>query len=106
MIDFAKFAKYSTPGPRYTSYPTAVEFHSEFDCNAYEAELQKSDTTYAHIPLSIYTHLPFCRSACYFCGCNVIYTSKEDKKSRYIHYLKKELALLAQKFNTKREVVQ
>lgn len=106
MIDFAKFAKYSTPGPRYTSYPTAVEFHSEFDCNAYEVELQKSDTKYAHIPLSLYTHLPFCRSACYFCGCNVIYTSKEDKKTRYIQYLKKELALLSQKCNTKREVVQ
>lgn len=106
MIDFAKFAKYSTPGPRYTSYPTAVEFHSEFDCNVYESQLLKSDTQYAHIPLSLYTHLPFCRSACYFCGCNVIYTSKEEKKARYIQYLKKELALLSQKCNTKREVVQ
>lgn len=106
MIDFAKFAKYSTPGPRYTSYPTAVEFHSEFDCKVYEAQLQRSDTQYTHIPLSLYTHLPFCRSACYFCGCNVIYTSKEEKKARYIQYLKKELALLSQKCNTKREVVQ
>ena len=51
-------------------------------------------------------HLPFCKSACYFCGCNVIYTSKEDKKDRYIQYLQKELRLLADSMNTQREVVQ
>lgn len=106
MIDFAKFAAYSKPGPRYTSYPTAVEFHSDFDAKQYRENLQASDKQYAHIPLSVYVHLPFCRSACYFCGCNVVYTSKEEKKARYIGYFKKELALLAQNMNTTREVVQ
>lgn len=106
MIDFEKFAAYSKPGPRYTSYPTAVEFHNNFSSKEYIENLQLSDEKYAHIPLSIYAHLPFCRSACYFCGCNVVYTSKEDKKTRYIEYFKKELALLADKTNTKREVVQ
>ena len=56
--------------------------------------------------MSLYTHLPFCRSACYFCGCNVIFTSKEDKKVRYIEYLKKELNLLKDVLNTNREVTQ
>jgi len=57
-------------------------------------------------PISLYFHLPFCRSACYFCGCNVVYTSKEDKKKRYIDYLEKELAILAGHLDTSREVIQ
>ncbi|WP_066386917.1 oxygen-independent coproporphyrinogen III oxidase [Helicobacter himalayensis] len=104
MIDFQKYVRYSKPGPRYTSYPTAVEFSNAFESSAYKEALKRADLT--KIPLSLYTHLPFCRSACYFCGCNVIYTSKEEKKPRYIEYLKKELALLKQSFDTTREVVQ
>ena len=103
MIDFAKFTKYSKPGPRYTSYPTALEFSDTFDLNSYitELEKQKSDT-----PLSLYFHLPFCRSACYFCGCNVVFTSKEDKKERYITYLEKEMQILSKHLDMNREVIQ
>jgi oxygen-independent coproporphyrinogen-3 oxidase len=54
----------------------------------------------------LYVHLPFCRSACYFCGCNVVFTSKEEKLSRYIDYLKKEIDLLAEHIDTSREVIQ
>jgi len=103
MIDFDKFAKYSKAGPRYTSYPTAPEFNEAFDAKAYVAILEKQDKKR---PISLYFHLPFCRSACYFCGCNVVYTSKEDKKERYIDYLEKELAILAQHLDTSREVIQ
>lgn len=103
MIDFDKFSKYSKPGPRYTSYPTAPEFHEGFGAKEYVEILEKQDKTR---PLSLYFHLPFCRSACYFCGCNVVYTSKEDKKERYIDYLEKELAILAQHLDTSREVIQ
>ncbi len=103
MIDFDKFSKYSKPGPRYTSYPTAVEFNEEFNYLAYEEELKKQNPKR---PLSLYFHLPFCRSACYFCGCNVVYTSKEDKKERYIDYLQKEMEILAKYLDTKREVIQ
>ncbi len=102
-IDFEKFSKYSKPGPRYTSYPTAPEFHEGFDDIAYIKELESQDKSK---PLSLYFHLPFCRSACYFCGCNVVYTSKEDKKDRYIDYLEKELALLSEHLDTSREVIQ
>ena len=102
-IDFEKFSKYSKPGPRYTSYPTAPEFHEGFDDKAYIKELESQDK---NRPLSLYFHLPFCRSACYFCGCNVVYTSKEDKKNRYIDYLEKELKLLSKHLDTSREVIQ
>ena len=103
MIDFSKFIKYSKPGPRYTSYPTAPEFTENFtqeDLKAYYSS-QSDDRS-----LSLYIHMPFCRSACYFCGCNTIFTSKEDKKVKYIEYLKKELNILKQHLNTNRSVTQ
>ncbi|PUE65623.1 oxygen-independent coproporphyrinogen III oxidase [Arcobacter lacus] len=103
MIDFAKFVKYSKPGPRYTSYPTAPEFSETFtQDDLKEFYKNQSDDR----PLSLYIHMPFCRSACYFCGCNTIFTSKEDKKTRYIEYLKKELNILKNHLNTKRVVTQ
>ncbi len=103
MVDFDKFTKYSRPGPRYTSYPTALEFSEAFGVEEYKKALQEQDDS---TPLSLYFHLPFCRSACYFCGCNVVFTSKEENKERYISYLRKELELLSQTLNTKREVIQ
>ena len=102
MIDFKKFEKYSKPGPRYTSYPTAPEFH-EFTQDDLIECFNKQDDSRA---LSLYIHLPFCRSACYFCGCNVIFTSKDDKKVKYLEYLQKELDLLKKNVNTERTVTQ
>lgn len=102
MVDFSELKRFSKPGPRYTSYPTALEFSPTFDWRAYVRELG----AFTHLPFSIYTHLPFCKSACYFCGCNVIYTSKEEKKLEYILYLKKEIDLLKNYIDTKREVLQ
>lgn len=104
MIDFEKIATYSKAGPRYTSYPTANEFHSGFTYLDYQEALQQSNSS--SLPLSLYVHLPFCRSACYFCGCNVIYTSKEENKAQYIPYLRKELEILSRYLDTKREVIQ
>ncbi len=103
MIDFSKFEKYSKPGPRYTSYPTAPEFNEDFTANDLIEKFKSQDS---NRPLSLYIHVPFCRSACYFCGCNVIFTSKEDKKVRYIEYLKKELTILAQHLDVNRTVTQ
>ncbi|MCX2717783.1 oxygen-independent coproporphyrinogen III oxidase [Helicobacter sp. MIT 21-1697] len=104
-IDFGAFVKYSKSGPRYTSYPTAVEFKESWNEQAYIQALSRADSM-PNLPFSIYVHLPFCRSACYYCGCNVVYTSKEEKKQRYIEYFKKEIALLARYMDTTREVVQ
>ncbi|VAY86871.1 Coproporphyrinogen III oxidase, oxygen-independent [hydrothermal vent metagenome] len=103
MIDFKKFEKYSKPGPRYTSYPTAPEFNTNFTEQDLIKKLQEQND---NRPLSLYIHIPFCRSACYFCGCNVIFTSKDEKKVRYIKYLKKELKILATHLDTNRIVTQ
>ena len=100
-IDLKQFSKYSKPGPRYTSYPTALEFSENFKYEEYIKFLEDGKNA-----LSLYVHLPFCRSACYFCGCNVVFTSKEGKLSRYIEYLKKEIDILAKHIDTNREVVQ
>ncbi|ACM93156.1 oxygen-independent coproporphyrinogen III oxidase [Nautilia profundicola AmH] len=98
-IDFKKLSKFSRHAPRYTSYPTAVEFK---DLSEDEIlPFLKSDK-----PLSLYFHLPFCKSACYFCGCNVIYTSKADKRTKYIEYLEKELETLSKHLDTSRVVRQ
>ncbi len=103
MIDFAKFVKYSKPGPRYTSYPTAPEFTESFTQKDLKNYFKNQDK---NRNLSLYFHLPFCRSACYFCGCNTIFTSKEDKKIRYISYIKKELDILKNHLDTSRVVSQ
>jgi len=103
MIDFDKFAKYSRPGPRYTSYPTAPEFSTDFSENDYINFLENLDDDKK---LSIYIHIPFCRSACYFCGCNVIYTSKDSKKTRYLTYLHKEIEIIKKHLDMTKEVEQ
>ncbi|WP_300701517.1 oxygen-independent coproporphyrinogen III oxidase [uncultured Campylobacter sp.] len=101
MKDYKALTRFIKAGPRYTSYPTAVEFSSNFTYEDYIKSLasQKND-------LSLYVHLPFCRSACYFCGCNVIYTAKEESKTRYLDFLFKELELLQNFTDTKRKVIQ
>jgi oxygen-independent coproporphyrinogen-3 oxidase len=102
QINFEQLSKFSKAGPRYTSYPTAIEFKDTPEVKtAYLEELKNSQA-----PLSIYLHLPFCRSACYFCGCNVVYTSKVDKRIRYIEYLKKELEIFKKFVDINRLVTQ
>lgn len=102
MIDFDAYAKFSQAAPRFTSYPTAIEFSEKFTYSEYLEELKKAQGK----TLSLYFHLPFCKSACYFCGCNVIYTSKQENLERYIKYLEKEMELLSQNFDCSKEVVQ
>ncbi len=101
MRDYKAFVKFSKAGPRYTSYPTAVEFSKAFTYEQYTRILGEQKR-----PLSLYFHLPFCRSACYFCGCNVIYTAKDENKERYLSYIFKEMDLLGRFTDTSRKVVQ
>lgn len=102
-LNFSKYLKYSKPGPRYTSYPTALEFSDTYRYGEYIKKLESQDSSR---PLSLYFHLPFCKNACYFCGCNVVFTSKEDKLLRYIEYLKRELQILSKHLDCKRQVIQ
>ncbi|MDR0665349.1 MAG: oxygen-independent coproporphyrinogen III oxidase [Helicobacteraceae bacterium] len=104
MIDYEKLAKYSAPVPRYTSYPTAPEFRDDWTRRDLSECIARSNQSSR--ALSLYFHLPFCRSACYFCGCNVIYTSKEELKDRYIDYLSREIAIIGDMLDVKREVRQ
>lgn len=97
--------KYDRPGPRYTSYPTAVEFTPAFDEAAYRARLADAARRSAD-PLSLYVHLPFCESRCSFCGCIVIITKKRDVAARYLDYLHREIAMLATALGERRRVVQ
>jgi len=103
MLDFDKFTEYSKPGPRYTSYPTALEFDDTFGYTSYLEKLHSQDPKR---PLSLYFHLPFCKNACYFCGCNVVFTSKEEKKERYLGYLIRELQILSTHIDVNRSVIQ
>ena len=102
-IDFDAYAKFSNPGPRYTSYPTALEFGRNFSLDEYQNELKNQNS---QTPLSLYFHMPFCRSACYFCGCNVIYTSKSDKMDRYLDFVEREMQILSEFLDTSRSVTQ
>ncbi len=97
--------KYDRPGPRYTSYPTAVEFHAGFDAAAYRANLAEAASR-SDEPLSLYLHLPFCEERCTFCGCMVVITKKREVAAIYLDYLKRELALLGAALSGRRRVVQ
>ncbi len=96
--------KYDRPGPRYTSYPTAVEFKETFGPQTYEEHLARADRQTA--PLSIYVHLPFCREMCRFCGCNVIATHDRSRADAYLDQLEKEVALVAAKLPNRRQASQ
>lgn len=97
--------RYDRPGPRYTSYPTAVEFHPGFDAAAYGQRLAEAARA-ADQPLSLYLHLPFCEQRCTFCGCMVIITKKREVAARYLTYLTRELEMLGAALGGRRRVVQ
>ncbi len=97
--------RYDRPGPRYTSYPTAVEFHDGFREREYRERLAEA-TRAATDPLSLYIHLPFCRERCSFCGCMVIITKKHQVAARYLEFLAREVAMLADALGARRQVVQ
>jgi oxygen-independent coproporphyrinogen-3 oxidase len=82
--------RYNRPGPRYTSYPTAVEFQAVSDD---ATERQAFAARDAARPLSLYVHIPFCRHVCYYCGCNKIVTKNTDRAAPYIAELKREIAM-------------
>ncbi len=96
--------QHDVPGPRYTSYPTALQFHEEFTHADYLAAVSRSNT--ARKPLSIYVHLPFCQSLCYYCACNKVITQSEDKKRQYLDHLIKEIKQKSAEFGTDRPVYQ
>jgi oxygen-independent coproporphyrinogen-3 oxidase len=96
--------RYGGRGPRYTSYPTALQFNDELTQAEYEAKAKESNES--DVPLSLYVHIPFCHSLCYYCGCNKIVTRNEDRVSRYMEMLYREIEMQSKLFDRKRKVEQ
>ena len=97
-------AKYSANGPRYTSYPTALQFRDDFDHAAYLRAA--ADPGASATDLSLYFHIPFCDTVCFYCGCNKIATKNRTHARPYLERLKREMALQASCFDTRRPVPQ
>ena len=97
--------KYNIPGPRYTSYPTAPQFSKAVDREALRREIAEDNEDAAR-PLSLYFHLPFCESLCWYCGCNTVITRRRSSAGEYVDLLCQELALTAPLLNTARPVTQ
>ncbi len=97
--------KYNIPGPRYTSYPTAPQFSDAIDRTALLTEV-KRDNADGSTPFSLYFHLPFCESLCWYCGCNTVITRRLASASEYVDLLIKELELTAPLLDTRRPVTQ
>ncbi len=98
-------ARHDRPGPRYTSYPTAVEFDDRFTAGLYEERLTQANERGAD-PLSLYVHIPFCERRCSFCGCNVIISKRREPVRKYLDYLFKEIDLLASALPDRRTLLQ
>ncbi len=105
-IDLDLVKKYDKPGPRYTSYPTAPHFNESFTHQDYLDEIIKTNYGEGLPDLSLYYHLPYCDTLCYFCGCNMLITRNRDRVKEYINYVKKEIDLLRAYILTGRKVSQ
>jgi len=105
-ISEALIRKFDTLGPRYTSYPTADRFNTGFTEQSYIGHLEQRVGKPDNPPLSIYVHLPFCESLCYFCACNKIITKEHSRIAEYLRYLDKEMALVAAHLGPDRKAVQ
>ncbi len=105
-VDIGLLRKYDTPGPRYTSYPTAPLFSSSFTANDYRQEILETNAPDVGSDISLYFHFPFCDTLCYFCGCTMMVTRDRGRIAEYLRYLKKEIDMVAPEFSRNRRVTQ
>ena len=87
--------RFDINGPRYTSYPTADRFVASFDANALGEWLVKRGAEQTPHPLSLYFHIPFCNTICYYCACNKIITKDHSRSAKYLDYLEREITMQA-----------
>jgi oxygen-independent coproporphyrinogen-3 oxidase len=106
IFDVELLRRYDKSGPRYTSYPTAVQFNAGFTEAEYRAQAKHSNETPASRPLSLYFHLPFCDTVCFYCACNKVVTKDRKRASPYLGRLHREIALQAELFDRSRTVEQ
>ena len=105
-FDAGLLRRYDRPGPRYTSYPTAPQFNADFGEAALREVARASNEDPIPRPLSLYVHVPFCFSPCFYCGCNRIITRDLSRGRAYLERLEREIALMAPLFDRDREVIQ
>jgi oxygen-independent coproporphyrinogen-3 oxidase len=105
-FDSELIRRYDTAGPRYTSYPTAVQFHEGFHEAEYRAYSKASNDDPIPRPLSLYVHIPFCATVCYYCACNKIVTKNRARAAAYLERLTREIERQSQLFDHDRPVVQ
>lgn len=98
--------KYECSGPRYTSYPPAPVFSPSFGPDEYETAIRETEERPANKQISLYVHIPFCDTLCYFCGCTTVITRNREQMDTYLRYLLKEIDMLAPRIGKEREVVQ
>ncbi len=104
VFDLDLIKKYDQSGPRYTSYPTAVKFNEAFGEAEYREVAGKSNDS--DNPLSLYFHIPFCDTICFYCACNKIATKDRSKAAEYLQRVKKELVMQGELFDNSRPVEQ
>ena len=104
LFDLGLIAKYNMSGPRYTSYPTAVQFHEGFGEEDYRRILQESNAT-GH-PLSLYFHIPFCDTVCFYCACNKVATKDRSQPADYLARLYEEMRMQSELIDPARVVTQ
>lgn len=103
LIDLVR--KYSTSGPRYTSYPTAPQWTDKISEEDYRNELSQRFCE-EHEELALYVHIPFCEQLCYYCGCNIQITKDHSRSGRYVDSLFREVEKTAQLLGTRRKISQ
>jgi len=96
--------KYNKAGPRYTSYPTAPMFHTGIGATDYIESLKHAAAK--NSPISLYMHVPFCDTVCYYCGCNKVVTKQRERALPYVEHLMREIDLLADAIGNRRTVTQ
>jgi oxygen-independent coproporphyrinogen-3 oxidase len=106
VFDPQLLRRFDINGPRYTSYPTADRFVEAFDAEAYKQWLGKRALGGVSKPLSLYFHIPFCNTICYYCACNKIITKDRSRSAKYLNYLEKEIELQAAALDGGRQVLQ
>lgn len=98
--------RYDRPGPRYTSYPPAPQFNSAFNAESLRAQIESSNQDPMPRRLSLYLHIPYCTSPCFYCGCNRIITRDKSRSEGYLLRLLREIGMVAPLFDRDRDVVQ
>jgi oxygen-independent coproporphyrinogen-3 oxidase len=104
QFDLELIAKYDQSGPRYTSYPTAVQFHDGFNEDEYRRVARESNQQAN--PLSLYFHIPFCDTVCFYCACNKVATKDRSMAAGYLERIYKELHMQSELFDSSRVVTQ